>query len=293
MIGLKPKWETSIPEGKGQGSPHISVFGDCVYHEHSESAIRDTFSYLVRTNLKIGGSWDTIFSIVNTDGFTPNLSSVTGYKHPSGDTILFFQDRSYNFRSREGRINLYAYNIKADTLLWKLTDFVPERNSNVIQAPIVYENKLYFLGSKDLYCIDVSTGKIIWNRKVESFDNVIVGSVNISDGKLFFKSVQNSSLYALDPATGAVLWVSNDLGYSTRYITYSNGIVYFASRSPNKIYAVRSSDGKKMAEFTSPNHSKPGKTKGNTTIIFVEADPKTGYLYVNDSYFFMCLKPKI
>lgn len=291
MASLALQWETKVPRVQGIGSPHIGLYGDYVYHEHSESSIRDTFSHLVRSRITTG-KWDTVFTVVNTDGFTPSLSSVNGYKHPTGDTILFFQDRAYNFDTQQGRIDMYAYNLKADTLLWKLTDFVPEQNSNVIQPPLVYNGDLYFLGAKALYRIDCLTGKVRWTRRVDNSDNTVVASMYIAEGKIFFKSVGDASLYALEPETGGILWSTPNLGYSTPYMTYSNGMLYFTSKSTGHIYGVRTKDGKKMLELTSINDTSPGKAKGNANFWFVEVDQQTGYLYANDGYFFMCYKPK-
>lgn len=110
--------------------------------------------------------------------------------------------------------------------------------------------KVIYLGSQDghVYCIDATTGAQIW-RTAAPLGNIVQAAVNGafttygSAYNLVFAVTRNSTadnvVYALDAATGAIVWSfnngggANGIGIMTGdpWVSYSNNRLYFTSRA--------------------------------------------------------------
>lgn len=97
-------------------------------------------------------------------------------------------------------------NVKDMALNWKyITPTV------VSHTPLVDETGVYFADwGGTVYKVDARSGKLIWEKKVEEPKTIwpwhgFAGTGTLGDGKLFEASVEGTA-FALDPATGEVLW---------------------------------------------------------------------------------------
>jgi outer membrane protein assembly factor BamB len=270
----------------GNGLPFISVFGDYVFHTHVSGKFPNLTSYLVRANIN-EGVWDTIYTIKMKDGYTPFVSPPGIWINPHGDTILISQNRSYNYPASDGQIDLIAYNMNKDSILYEIIDLDPQGDSNV-RPPLVWEDKVYFIGVRTVYCIDAPTGEIIWKKYFsEVGEHLWTCNILIAEDKLIVNP-DNQNLYALDPHTGEEIWKETNSG-STCWndMVFYEGVVYFGSWGEGRLYAVDAQTGEHIWAEQSPNKAKDSRANINTGVAI---NPDLGYIYTADGFFAMCFK---
>src|SRR3989338_6777117 len=123
-------------------------------------------------------------------------------------------------------------------------------NNFEIHSPIIDQNKVFF-SSVQVFAADLSSGKILWNYKGDRPD-FFADTAAAGDGKIFVRVTNSSQLknmssgfiYALDEATGNLLWK-----YQTKkQITHSNPVFIegkvFVGDESGSIYAIDAKDGK-------------------------------------------------
>ena len=200
--------------------------------------------------------------------------------HPGGDSILVFQNRQVNFLTSDGKVDLYAYNINQDTILWRTDDITANGNSS-IQPPIVYEDKVYFQGGFYISCFDALTGELIWMRDDFSArsEHFFVSNMVAADGILAAKA-DNDFLFGYDANTGETIWKQTDVGASSSEMIYHDGKVYYTA---GKLYAIDIRTGNIHWALSSPNPN-TGFSAG------VAIDKTFNYLYANDRFYAMCIR---
>lgn len=110
------------------------------------------------------------------------VDAVTGetqWKRPGGGDATPVVDGDYAIiTSKTDGKNLIAYKLSktGPEELWTQS-FLARRYGS---SPIVYENAVYHLGSERHLCLDLDTGKILWERKAQSS----ISSPLLADGKL-------------------------------------------------------------------------------------------------------------
>ncbi len=280
-------WANDVSTFETSGTPNISGIGDFVYADHSARIILDTASYYVRANIH-NGIWDTLFMLKIEDGYRPTLHPPSLWVSPVGDSILIFQNRQWNFPVSDGRIDLLAYNLKTRTFEWKVKDFDPEGNSNVIE-PTVYNNKIYFQAARIVYCFDAATGNKLWSWHTPLLtDNLLSATLLVAENKLFVKPNNQYSLYGLDLNTGQTLVKIDDVGPGQGALSYYNGIIYYASGA--RLYAIRPSTKEVIWHDLSPNEKGPGPWAGRTYFDDVVVSPEHGCVFIGDRFFLMAIK---
>ena len=270
----------------GAGSPFINVIGDYVYHVHEPFGVKDSVVFLVRAHVDVG-VWDTIYSVKTQNGYTPSLHPPGFWVNPQGDTILFFQNRQWNFPAGDGQIDLIAYNLTKGSTLYEIIDLDPQGDSNV-RPPLIWEDKIYFIGVRTVYCIDAPTGEIIWKKYFsEVGEHLWTCNILIAENKLIVNP-DNQNLYALNPHTGEEIWKETNSG-STCWddMVFYKGIVYFGSWGEGRLYAVDAQTGEHIWAEQSPNKAKDSRANINTGVAI---NPDLGYIYTADGFFAMCIK---
>lgn len=281
------RWDTELTIGS-QGAPRSTFVFDQAYHARGNEIIKDTVDFLVRTPLEYA-RWDTVLALNAVDGYRPSFEMPTPWILPTGDTILFFQNRQWNFPASDGKIDLWAYNLSQKEPLWVQYDIDPLGNSNIL-PPQVFENKVYICGQQTLYCFNAFTGQRLWKKEFPN-DNVMVTGLLFAEGKLFMKPTNGGYLYALNPANGSEYYKTSNTGLSTKTLHYYKGNIYYCSQGEGKLYAVKASTGQVMWKEYSPNYYK-GRKSVDRAFMTDELiiDPERNVLYTNDSFYFMAIK---
>lgn len=281
-------WAQKVEENNSLGDNRMNLIGDYIYSEHSARLIVDTTSALVRADI-YSGKWDTLLVKKMDAGYSPYLLPPSLWVSPQGDSILIMQNRQWNFPNSDGRVDLLALNLKTHEVIWEVKDFDTVGNSSV-EPPFIYENKVYVLAEKTMYCFDAATGVINWHWNVpQSYDNLMFTNIIAAEGKLFVKPSIERKLYGFNPNTGAVV-ANIATGSGSVEMTYYNGIIYYTSQGDGYIYAIKPSTGEMIWHYGSPNRNKPGATAGNATFDEVTVSPEHGCVFVGDRFYFMAIE---
>lgn len=235
------------------------------------------------------GSTKSLLTKYTTNGYEPSFESFAGWIAPWGDSILIFQNRQWNFGESDGKVDIYAYNLEADSILWVLEDLTEDGNSS-IQKPQIFGNRLFFQGMKSQHCIDLLTGEVLWEHK---YDNEGFADVEnlYAEGILFARSGDN--LIAYDAITGNLLWkIDNTYGLQTGgRMGYYQGNLYFTGTDENDvmrypmIFCLNALEGTLVWKGNRVYDNAPLYNMKDGVII----DENTGYLYVNDALRIICI----
>lgn len=278
-------WSTEIDYGFSQLSGEANV----LFHCRTSEGIGPDYVYLMNSNIYTE-SWDTVivFNEDEADGYSPSVPTVSCQINNDGDTILYFQNRQWNFSTSDGKIDFYAFNMSADTIVWKIDDLDPEGNSSVC-PPLFYDNKIYFKGSRILYCLDAADGHTIWSNDYSTNGgDILLSNMLLIDDKLILKE-GHDYLYAVNPQTGSEIWTNNDGGGSPSYMTYYNGNIYYGSGGDGKLHVVSVASGQTVKAFDSPGEDMPDSPNAGF-YDGVAIDPVHNYLYAADGYYLYCIK---
>ncbi len=271
-----------------EGGHKITNFGDKIFHTNYYELGSDYVGHLVVADLNMG-IWDTVFTLETLDEYRVSIYPPGAEVNDNNDTILYFQNRQWNFSESDGKIDLYAFNMSADTLVWVAYDIEPDGNSSV-QPPVIYDEKVYFRGSRTIYCFDALTGEKIWeeNIGIDMFEDLLNSNTLVVDDMLIVKT-GGYYLYAFDPETGEVIWSNPEAGATPSHLKNVNGHLYYGCAGDGMIHVVDAASGETIKEFESPaEHEANMSAAGFYDAVAV--DPVNNYLYAADGYFLYCIK---
>jgi outer membrane protein assembly factor BamB len=223
-------------------------FGDKLYC--SSEIASSTIARLHEIDLQTGQMTTLLqMDAATQGGYEPSFESFTGWVAPWGDSVLIFQNRQYKFTGMGGaKTDLYAYNLAADTMLWKIDDLITGGNSS-IQKPELAGNRLFFPGLLAMHCIDLVQGVEVWGREYNDLGFSSVPPL-YANGVLFGRGQE--SVVAYDANTGNTLWrIDNEFGLQTDgRMGYYQGKLYFTGIDktntqtyPTYIFCLDASDG--------------------------------------------------
>ena len=236
------------------------------------------------------GRQKTLFRQGKNGDFNPNLYPPEVFvNNPTGDTLLVFQNRQWDFTNSAngGRVDLFCWNMSADTLVWQIPEIDPYGNSSVCK-PLYHDGLVYFRGFQTLHAVNVETGEQVWMHEFPGdFDDLLLGNMLIAEGKLIVKS-STEGIHAFDPGTGALLWERYDAGNTSCYMSYFDGSVFYGNYG-GELFNVRVADGEILWAYTSKNE---GKNLGwepqfNNGVIFDEENRR---IITTDGYYLICLQ---
>ena len=266
----------------GSGNPRISEYGNWVFHVHEPNQTAIDASHLVMIEAHTGFV-DTIYTVYKEDGFEPGIEPGTIWINPKGDTVVIFQTRYVNFSTLEDKVDLFAYNMTADSLAWKIDSITPTGNSS-IHLPIISGDRIFFQGSQSATCIDAPTGAILWQRRFPGESFFHAANILVEDRLILNGTTEH--IYAISTQTGDLLWDNPNSGTTVDNMVHYKGVVYFGSDGDGKLHAVDINTGEELWAYESPNAEEyPYAYFGNGITI----DKQTGYLYTVDNVFAMCI----
>lgn len=164
--------------------------------------------------------------------------------------------------------------------LWSIT--LPDNGVSANSSTPTFSNGFLYLGSynKKIYCLNASSGQIVWTYKT---DSAIHAGVTVVDG-VVYAGCRDTYLYALNATTGALIWkytagiAGGGDGFDTNPLVV-NGTVYIGSNDGN-CSAIDAATG--LLKWTravsgSPVYASP--TMANGIVYFSSGD---GTLYALD-----------
>ncbi|HMX03656.1 MAG TPA: PQQ-binding-like beta-propeller repeat protein [Chitinophagales bacterium] len=281
-------WHYEVP-GSGNHSPYMSGFGDQIFHAYADGPNPYTKSYIARANIYTG-IWDTVFSIEMVDGYSADLYPPGAWVDNNGDTIICFQNRQWRNPPYDGKVDLYAYNLTADSLLWMYSDIDPDGNSSVF-PPVYADGKVFFRGYFHVYGLDAKTGNLIWTWASPNVANdLLYTNTLVVDDKVLVKTT-GPELFALDPDNGSEIWHTSGFGEIPSELEAFDGMLYFSTEIDGKLNAVNIQNGSLEWTMTSPNHGQPTSSWAYFSRP-VTIDPLLRRLYLTDFFYLLCIQLK-
>jgi outer membrane protein assembly factor BamB len=279
-------WENKFDgvENKGNGDASISGFGNKVYMgSQRNNSIHIT--YLFEIDIEKG-----LERLLYTEPMENNM--IGRFDPPSlymldNDTIATFQNRSYSQVDAHYRSDLITYNISKKEILWRKDSL--DRYGRGSANPILIENnKLYYAGAFDIYCLDAVSGKLIWRQ---AFDNYHYEfnhtSMLLLENGLVAKS-EHEEIALLDKETGAIIWENRDVGTGSMQIELYKGDLIMSSSGKATMECLDRRTGLRKWKAKAPNQCIDNRA-GFGLYSFV-INPKTNLLYICDNFFIQCLK---
>lgn len=166
-----------------------------------------------------------------------------------------------------------AHDAKAITSVrWVSRAVVGKDEDDILGGGLAYDaGRLYVsTGRGVLAALDVQTGQSIWKQNVGL---PFRSAPKIDDGKLFAVSVDNQ-IFALDPATGAVLWNSRGIDETSSYLNAVSpaaaGGLVVAPYSSGEIHVLKAADG---TELWTDTLILPKRTLATSVFSGIGADP--------------------
>tara|TARA_R110000868_G_scaffold409767_1_gene695968 strand:- start:501 stop:1718 length:1218 start_codon:yes stop_codon:yes gene_type:complete len=268
------QWQSLLPSS----GPFIYAKDNFIYTSLSFNAKRSAAIIRSPTDRK---DWDTVYTFHQTDGFLPNFDSMGFGTLENGDAIIVWKNRSY--RGSTHRTDIFAYNLNADSLMWRNTNFM--LNSGVLPLQIE-NNKVYGAVNNQVFALELNNGITLWRRDFNdlveypdraNFDN---GAMLIYDDAFILKG-QGEEMVFLNKLNGALRRVVKNLPGDIRSrFTLFEGKLFF---SAGKLVVV---DALTTEVLLKSKESDPFEIIRSNIII----DPDQRYMYFHDALYLYCVR---
>ena len=281
--------QTAWQDYNANAGAYISLAGDHLYGKLQDQAFKPNTCILRRTGLGQLG-WESILQVDKEDnqGFSPAIFGPSLWLAPGGDSVLIFQNRSWNFNLGKGRIDLCAFDLNAQTWRFVIKDIEPTGNSNVL-PPLVDGHLAYLVGAKNLHCVDLQTGKVLWQKGFPGRGHHLMLSNLVIDGSMLVVKSDDDRIYGFDKVSGRILWDQSDAGGSPSHMKLCRGVVYYTSDSDGKLYGVKTATGEILCSSASPNQGKAGcPLAGFHSGVAVSEE--LGLIFAHDHHYMMAIK---
>ncbi len=169
-------------------------------------------------------SWDTVYHFTRTDRYDPNFESMGFGSLENGDAVLVWKNRS--FSSGSDRTDIFAFNLSADTLLWRNMDL---HEISGIMPLLIDDEAVFGTVRSKAFSIDLATGMMNWTRDFEGIvsrpdqANFTFGSMCLTKDALVLKGTERE-LVLLNKNNGGLRNVNPNLppGVENRFTQYDN-----------------------------------------------------------------------
>jgi outer membrane protein assembly factor BamB len=134
--------------------------------------------------------------------------------------------------------HLYALDRKAGTLRWRF------KTRDTLWAPAASDGTLVFQPGLDhyLYAVDLARGSLRWEVDL---GGPIVGGLAFGPGGQLYGGTLNKELFAVEAATGKILWRKTVEGNIWSAPLLHEGKLYFGT-DKNKVYIFSASNGQEL-----------------------------------------------
>jgi len=279
-------WENKFGEveNKGNGNSFISGFGSKVYMA-SRRIDSIHIKYLFEIDIGTGKE-----RLIYTE---PEQNSIIGEFDPpslymlENDTIATFQIRGYSKVDAHYRSDLVAFNISKKEILWRKDSL--DRYARGSANPILVENnKLYYAGAFDIYCLDAVSGKLIWRQAFENYHYEFNFASLLMLGNGLVAKSEHEEIALLNKETGTIIWENRGVGTGSLQIESYKGDLIMTSSGKGTIECLDSHTGLLKWKAKAPNQCIDDRA-GFGLYSFV-INPKTNLLYICDKFFIQCLR---
>lgn len=266
----------------GDNSPFIYIHDGFLYRgiEYNGQNPHNYSAAVMRTPIDVM-NWDTVYAFDRTDNFKPGFSSMGFGTLHNGDEVVVWKNRS--FIGSTNRTDIFAYNLTADTLLWRNMEF--NESSGIIPLRIE-DGVVYGLLQYHAVAIDLTTGETLWKTDFRRINTTIPGieffggDLHVEPAHIIIKS-QSDELIALRRNTGKPAWMKQDVSLSPDdRFTYFEGKLFYAA---HKLVVVDVMSGESLLKEQRTEHL--GDVRSRIVI-----DPVRRVMYMHNGREALCVK---
>ena len=181
-------------------------------------------------------------------------TSVPNFRGPYGQGVYFQKNTPLDWDATLGK-----------NVIWKTT--LPKKGFN---SPVIWGGKLFLSGadlqSREVYCFDSKTGKLIWTQKVDKVpgspaaapkvteDTGLAAPTLTTDGNKVFALFANGDMVCLD-TEGKQVWArnlglpDNHYGHASSLIMYKDKVfIQYDTNKSRKLMAINANTGEQVWE---------------------------------------------
>lgn len=257
--------------------------GNCLLPQQS-------YGRMIKININTGKEEEVIrFNRNYSSARSPFISPPNKLVNKEGEEILYFSVTWLHISAAkiDSSVWYYAYNMTKKEMLWEKDYF--EKGTEGNYSPMVWEDKVYFVGWNRVYCFDAFTGEQKWSTYLpepNDWMGFILTEPFIHNGVIVMKSTTRN-IYGIDAKTGSRLWTNlNTKCANVRYIVPYKDKICYDCYVTDKIFMNVLLTGEELFAFDSPFKNEGGLFGMDG----IAVNEEKGLLYANDGIYFMCFK---
>jgi hypothetical protein len=271
-------WSSNVP----LLFPDLYVSNGYVYRGFPFNPIGNQYNScaLMRTSVSTL-AWDTVYSFTTTDDYKPSFTGYGSGILPNGDEVVVWKSWSRKLNTQQHRADIFAYNLTADSLMWRNTDLKDDANT----IPLKVENSIvYGLIKREAIAIDLATGSTIWRQDFSDQNPTFplffaIDDFYISMNHMIIKG-PSDELFYLAKTTGKVVKTVQDMPTNYDRYAYFEGKLFGAG---TEISIIDIASGENLLKDY--DHSEFESWNSGITI-----DPDRRVFYCHDGEYAYCIK---
>lgn len=206
----------------------------------------------------------------HTNWANTSIQSYSGFPTFYDDFILV---QSMNYETN--KFHIVMLNSKTGTSVWKQELPVPFK----IFAPVVYNSRIYIPISKNLYCLRLNDGSLIWNKE---YSGILSSAPSFTDRSIVITE-DNSRLLLINPTNGMIAKKIEIEKKSSPYYAMIRNQIYIsyntkgaAERTYGQVRAMNFNNESILWTFRTPFPGAVSQPVASRGILFL---PAGNYIY--------------
>jgi len=273
------------------GPAYLKILNGYAYLVASNcDAPQHTYQRLIKIDIHTGKEEEVIrFNRNYSSARSPFISPPNSILNKEGEQILYFMvNWLHNSAAKiDSSIWYYAYNSTKKEMLWEKQHF--EKGTEGNYSPMVWEDKVYFVGWNRVYCFDAFTGEQKWSLHMPGKSDLmgfLLTEPFLHNGVIVMKPTTRD-MYGIDALSGQLIWtLKNTKCANVRYFVPYKDYFCYDCYVEDKLFMNQLSNGLEIFAYDSPNEDEGGLFSKDGIAI----NEEKGLLYANDGIYFMCFR---
>lgn len=210
----------------GNNGPHIYTSEGYVYRAIEFNGGSPTEAAILRSPVQTE-VWDTIYSFIKTDKYSPSFDSFGFGNLENGDEVIVWKNR--NWGAAGFLTDIFAYNLTADTLMWRNREM--DASSSIVPLRIA-NGIIYGEANENVFALSLAGGELLWRKNINS--HILLNYSNVQDiyvsANQLLIFTDSEYILSLNPMLGDIQWVKGGNGGGLRdRVSYFEGKLFFPS----------------------------------------------------------------
>lgn len=272
------QWSTAI---RDHGLPWPAVHNGYVYYSFTREYGQTKSTFLMRSPCNTE-SWDTIIRVNDNRGTVPFFMGLGFGQLSNGDEVVLWKNR-IELSNNRNEVQVFAYNLTADSLQWKSEKFSDFCSIQKIQV----ESDRVYVGLGDLMvCLDINSGRTHWIQDFEELNSLLPfklydGNFMVLNNNKIAVKAASKDLVFLFKGSGNIAKVVQDVhgGIGDEFTYFEDKLFYTGMR----LTIVDAKQGTELVSESQVSHLRTPESK-------IVIDPVRRVMYYHDFYYLYCVK---